>query len=240
MTILFLVLLAVVALAPLALAAWRQSAARGRRESALAIHRAQLRELDRDLADARIAPAEHATAVLEVQRRLLAAAETAEPEGAPASSRIPLLAALVATPLVAAGLYAIDAHPSLPAAPFAARDVAADKAAAQADMLIERLRDKLATMDQTSEQTRQGYILLGNAEDSRGNLPRAAEAWRRAVTIRFDADLAALAAEAQTRVEGHVSPESADLFRRALADAPASAPWRQAAEQRIGEVGLPK
>lgn len=235
MTILLLVLLAVVALAPLALAAWRQSAARGRRESALAIHRAQLRELDRDLADARIAPAEHATAVLEVQRRLLAAAETAEPEGAPASRR-PLLVALVATPLLAAGLYAIDGHPSMPAAPLAQRDLAADRAAAQAGMLIDRLREKLATMDQTSEQTRQGYILLGNAEDSRGNLPRAAEAWRRAVTIRFDPDLAALAAEAQTRVEGHVSTDSADLFRRALAEAPASAPWRQAAEQRIAEV----
>ena len=67
-------LLAAIALAPLALSLRRTAAARGRQEAAIALHRAQLAELDRDLADGRIAAAEHANAVLEVQRRLLAAA----------------------------------------------------------------------------------------------------------------------------------------------------------------------
>lgn len=235
MTILALVLLAVVALAPLALALRRHAAARSRRDSALAIHRLQLQELERDLAEGRIGPAEHATAVLEVQRRLLAAAEFAEPDSG-RTSRVPLLATLALVPLVGAALYALDGHPFMPAAPLAARMAAADKDAVQAEQLIGRLRDKLATMDPTSDTTRQGYILLGNAEDSRGHLAEAAAAWRRAVTIRFDPDLAALAAEAQTRVAGHVSADSADLFRRALAAAPASATWRPTAEQRLVEA----
>ena len=66
--------MAAIALAPLALSLRRTAAARGRQEAAIALHRAQLAELDRDLADGRIAAAEHANAVLEVQRRLLAAA----------------------------------------------------------------------------------------------------------------------------------------------------------------------
>ena len=50
-----LALLAVVALAPLIVTLVRYSAARGRQDSAIALHRAQLAELDRDLADGRIA-----------------------------------------------------------------------------------------------------------------------------------------------------------------------------------------
>ncbi|HTW27583.1 MAG TPA: c-type cytochrome biogenesis protein CcmI [Acetobacteraceae bacterium] len=230
-----IVLLAAVALAPLGLVLRRRRAAHGRRESALAIQRAQLAELDRDLADGRIAPAEHATARLEVQRRLLATADIAEPE-VQAGSAVPLAATLVLVPVLALALYAIDGHPSMPAAPLAERIVAAQRDNQQAEALIAKLREKLAGMDQTSELARQGYLLLGNAEDSMGHLERAAVAWHRALAIRFDPGLAALTAEAQTRLQGHVSPQSADLFRRALAEAPADAPWRKLAEQRLTEA----
>ena len=216
MIFLALALLAVAALAPLAVALRWQGTARGRRDSAMALHRLQLQELDRDLAEGRIAAPEHVTARLEVQRRLLAAAERPDVE-AKSASRLPLLAALAVVPLLAAGLYAIDGKPWLPAAPLADRVAAAAVDAAQADAMIAKLRERLATLDQTSDLARQGYILLGNAENGRDRLPEAAAAWRKAVAIRFDAELAALAAEAQTRVEGRVSADSADLFRKALA-----------------------
>lgn len=235
MTIVAIVLLAVVALAPLAFALGRPSSARGRRDSALAIHRGQLAELDLDLAEGRLAPAEHATARLEVQRRLLAAAETAEPEPARAS-RFPLLATLLLVPAAGVGLYAIDGHPSMPAEPLAGRVAAAEQDAQKSHELITQLRQKLATLDPKSETTRQGYILLGNAEDSVGDLPQAADAWRHALSIRFDPYLAALTAEAQTQVAGKVSADSADLFRRALAEGPADAPWRKVAEQRLAQT----
>jgi cytochrome c-type biogenesis protein CcmH len=230
-----IVLLAVAALAPLGLTLLRQGAARGRRDSALRIQRAQLAELDRDLADGRIAQAEHATATLEVQRRLLATAETTEPEPQ-AGSPWPVLAALVLVPLLGAALYLIDGHPSMPAVPFAERQAMAAKDTQQAEALIGKLREKLAAMDQRSDVARQGYLLLGNAEDSIGHLSQAAEAWHRALAIRFDPGLGALTAEAQTRLEGRVSDESMALFRRALAEAPADAPWRQLAEERLAEA----
>lgn len=235
MTLLALLLLAVVALAPLAFALSRPGAALSRRESALALHRAQLAELDRDLADGRLAPAEHASAKLEVQRRLLAAADVPDAPP-PRASRRPLLAALVLVPVLGGVLYALDGHPFLPAAPLAARRAAADRERHEAEAMVALLRQRLATVDQNSEMARRGYVLLGNAEDSLGHLPEAASAWRRALEIRFDPSLAALAAEAQTRLDGKVSPASAALFRRALAEGPADAPWRKIAERRLTEA----
>ena len=224
MILLPLVLLIVVALVPLALSLRRQAAVAGRQAPALALHRAQLLELERDLADRRIQPAEYATAVLEVQRRLLAAA--AAPDVPPArASRLPLILALLVIPLGAAGLYLIAGHPELPAEPLASRIPSAP--------LIQQLRDRIAQLDQGSDQARQGYVLLGNIEDQSGHLSAAAVAWGHALAIRFDPDLAAQVAEAQTILDNKVSPASAALFRRALAEAPANAPWRKLAEDRL-------
>lgn len=236
MTLLVLALCAVVALLPLAWVLRGGNMLRSRRESALAIHRAQLTELDRDLADGRIAAAEHASARLEIQRRLLAAADA--PEGPPPRvGRGALLATLVLVPLLGAGLYAVGGHPFLPAAPLAARLAAADKQGQDPGLLIAMLRERLTTLDPNSEMAREGYVLLGNAEDSVGHLPQAVDAWRHALRIRFEPGLAAMTAEGQTRIDGKVSADSADLFRRALAAAPANAPWRGIVEKRLAEAG---
>jgi cytochrome c-type biogenesis protein CcmH len=223
--------LAAVALAPLAIGLRREARARGRRDADIALHRAELEELDRDAADGRIAPADHATATLEVQRRLLAAADAAD---APVrdTRRWKLLAAMAAVPVAAFALYLLNGEPDMPDAPLAERREAAAHDAA----IIDQLRAKLATMDPKSEQTRQGYMILGNAEEARGDFADAATAFRTALKIRFEPVLAARAAESLARSEGKVTPESADLFRQALAAAPADAPWRRFAEDRIKEA----
>jgi cytochrome c-type biogenesis protein CcmH len=228
-------LLAAIALAPLALSLRRAASARSRREAAVALHRAQLSELDRDLADGRIAAAEHASAVLEVQRRLLNAAGGTE-DTPRTSSPSPILIALVLVPLGAFALYVVGGNPNLPAAPLAERIAAAQQRAEQEAALIAQLRHRLALLDPHSDQARQGYVLLGNAEVSRGRLRAAADAWRIALATRFDPTLAAEAAEAICETEGRVTDEAAGLFRRALAEAPADAPWRPMAQKRLSEV----
>jgi cytochrome c-type biogenesis protein CcmH len=230
-----MVLLAAIALAPLALSLRRAAAARSRREAAVALHRAQLAELDRDLAEARIAAAEHASAVLEVQRRLLAAAGSAETTPL-ASSRGPVLAALVLVPLVALVLYLLGGSPGLPSVPFAERMAAERARQAQAASLIEQLRQRLSELDPHTEQARQGYILLGNAEATRGRLQEAADAWGVALAARFDPTIAAEAAEALTEAHGHVTVDAEAVFRRALAEAPSDAPWRPMAQNRLSET----
>ncbi len=227
-----ILLLAGAALAPLALVLRRRTLSQGGRDPAIALHRDQLAELDRDLAEGRIMPAEHATARLEVQRRLLHVAGATEDVARP-GSRTPVFAVLVLVPVLALGLYVIGGSPGLP-------DASSKEAhSAEEDALIGQLRERLAAMDPRSDQARQGFLLLGNIEESRGNDAAAAAAWRASLQVRFDAMVAARAAEAATRAEGGVSDSSASLYRRALAAAPPDAPWRRVVEQRLSERRLP-
>jgi len=233
-------LVAACALAPFGWTIFHGGRVRGRRDMALALHRAQLTELDRDLAEGRIMEAEHAAARLEVQRRLLADAELSEAQAGHSSSlAIVLTAALI--PAAAVLLYVADGSPNYRAAAAAGQAELAEQArnreSARDAELVERLRVVLSTMDPTSEKTREGYVMLGRTEVSLGHLPEAAAAWRRALATRFDPILGAETAEVITESEGHVTPEAASLFKRALAEAPPDVPWRKAAEKRLSEAG---
>ena len=229
-----IVLLALAALAPLAVALDRRAAARGSRDPAVDLHRAQLVELDRDLAENRILPSEHATAKLEVQRRLLAAADM--PEAGPRlGSRAPVLAVAVLVPIAALGLYLVGGSPSMQSVRPGSGEAQAQRAMEE-EALIGQLRQRVDAMDPNTDQARQGLVLLGNVEESRGNAAAAATAWRRVLATRFDATLAVRTVDAATRAESGLSPASEALLRRALAAAPPDAPWREAVETRLKQV----
>ncbi len=229
---LLVALLAIAALAPLAIALDSRTKARGPRDPAVALHRAQLAELDRDLAEGRILPAEHGTAMLEVQRRMLAAAAEPGAEAAP-GSRAPLFAVMILVPVAALALYGLGGQPGMPSVAATSQQARL----AEEAILVARLREQLAGTDPASDRARQGYVLLGTVEEARGNDAAAAAAWRTALEGRFDAGLAARAGEAAVRAEGRVSESTAALFRRALAATP-DAPWRAAVEQRLQQAGV--
>jgi cytochrome c-type biogenesis protein CcmH len=233
----FIVLLAALVMAPLAWAA-RATQVRGRRDAALALHRAQLTELDRDLADRRILASEHDAAKLEVQRRLLSDATLTEPQGERSGWRS-LVALGVGVPAAALGLYLLGGHPGLPAMPLAGRILAERAQEARDDKAITDLRARLAQLDPHAERTRQGYVILGQAEMGRGNAAAAADAWGHALTIRFDAELAAETAEAMADAAGRMTPQAAAMFRQALAAAPADAPWKPMVEKLLASGGGP-
>ncbi len=234
MIVVWIALLALAVLAPLLLVLRTRTQTRGAREPAMDLHRTQLRELDRDLAEGRLLPSEHQSAVLEVQRRLLAVAATQE-VGAKDGARWPVLATAAAVPLVAVGLYlASGSQPFMPSV----RGSSEDASLAQQNQMVEELRIRLAMMDPATDVARQGYLLLGSVEETRGNPAAAAVAYRAALGSKFDPLVAARAAEAATRAEGGVSESSAALFRRALAAAP-DAPWRAIVEARLKEPRLP-
>ena len=191
-------------------------------------------ELDRDLAEGRIGAPEHGSATLEVQRRLLAAANSAD-DRTSESSRSAVLAAVLLTPVAAFLLYLAGGSPGLPEAPIKKRLAAAEAQARTGEALIEQLRARLAQLDPHSEQARNGYILLGNVEAHRGNMPAAAAAWGTALSTRFEPTLAMETAEAMTESAGHVTDEAAALFRQALDEAPPDARWRPMAERRLSE-----
>jgi cytochrome c-type biogenesis protein CcmH len=221
------------ALSPLLWVILRQPRVRGRRESALALLRAQLVELDREWTEGRLFPEEHEAAQLEVQRRLLA--EASDQDAAPLrASRWPLIYASLLIPAGALGLYLFSAgQPGLPAQPFAPRAAAW----ARDDRLIGMLKARLAEMSIEDPRVFQGYLLLGEAEEKRNRLGEASDAYQKALTIQFDPTLAAHAAEARAESLGQVDDVAADLFRRALAAAPADADWRALAQERLKEAG---
>ncbi len=224
-------LLAVAALAPLVVALDRRMTARGARDLAVAMHRSQLNELDRDLDEGRILPVEHATAKLEVQRRLLAAGDGAE-RGSVVGPRWPVLAICVLVPAAAVGLYSVGGSPDMPSVTPGSAEAAAQRSMQEAG-LIEQLREQLSLLNPASDQARQGYVLLGNVEESRGNDAAAVNAWRTALASKFDPVLAIRTAQASERLDGGLSSASETLLRRALAAAPADAPWREAVEERL-------
>ncbi len=234
---------AVLALLALAPAAWSlrgRVRVRERGQATVDLYRAQLAELDRDLAEGRIAPSDHATALLEVQRRLLAASDAPGRTAAAAPpDRGPLVLGMVLVPMAALALYLVSGRPELPAQPLAARMLDADRQSAETDGMVDQLRAALATIDPHSERARQGEVMLGNIEASRGRFADAASAWRSALDQRFDPMLAVLVADAASRAEGRVSENSAALFRRALAAAPSDAPWRNEVEQRLASLPPP-
>ena len=235
MIFVLIALVALAVLAPVLLGLRGRVESRGARDLAVDLHRTQLRELDRDLAEGRILPAEHETAKLEVQRRLLAAA--AAEEAAPRmGARWPVIATVVIVPLAAAGLYAVSG--SKPMMPSSSGGGEQSRAAEEAT-LIDGLRAQLSLMDPNTDKARQGFALLGSVEEQRGNDAAAAQAFRMALQGKFDPTIAARAAEATVRAEGGVSESTAALFRRALAAAPQDAPWRAYVEQRLQEPRLP-
>lgn len=232
--------LALLVMAPLLLAAVRRARPRGRQEAALALHRAQLTELDRDLAQGRLLPEEHAGAKLEVERRLLADAALVETPP-PRTGRLALAATALGVPLAAIALYIVSAgHPGPPPPPV---DTVPDPASARPaeevareDQEIGVLQNRLKLMDPNAPHTIEGYRVLGQAELDRKRLPEAADAFRRVLAFRFDPTLGAETAEIITESEGKITPEAQQLFERALAEAPPNAPWRPMAERRLEEA----
>lgn len=235
---------ALLALAPFAFTAWRGGRLRSRQYAAIALHRAQLAELDRDLAQGRILQAEHAGAQLEIQRRLLADSALTESVGNPVGTPTLVLIG-AAVPALALGLYLSVGQPHFPppdapaAQAGAAPEAVAKQAEAQAkdDALLAQLRARLAVMDPKAENTQAGYMLLGNAELRRGHMAQAVAAWKMFLAQRFDAQLAVETGEAITQLNGHVTPEAKSLFQQALKTAPPDAPWRELAIRRIIQAG---
>lgn len=213
MTWLALALVAALILAPVFHALMRPAPARGRAEADRALYAAQLAELDAQQAEGRLDPAAYAAAKVEVQRRLLAAPPP-QALSSPGRPSLLLLVTLVALPSAGLGLYLWRGSPELPSATLETR-LAVD---AREEDLLGRLRERLRTADPTTEVGRQGFILLGNAERSRGRWDDAAAAFERALVGRFDASLAGDLAEVE--IERGKTDSARQWIERGLAVQP--------------------
>ena len=162
MILLWMLGLAVLLMLPLAFAFRRGRAPRRRRETALALHAAQLEELAREREEGRIGGPEYAAARLEVERRLLAADALTEaaPDG---NARLLLLATAVAVPVLAFALYLPSGTWWVPSAPHAAWLARQQADQQRLDGFIAALRGHLAGLDPNSANASQGQAYLAEA-----------------------------------------------------------------------------
>lgn len=162
MIFLWMLGLAVVLMLPLLVVFAGPRGLQGRREVALALHKAQLDELARDSAEGRIGPAEYSAAKLEVERRLLAADGFVEPVWN-GNAKLLLIATVLAVPVAGVALYLPGSTPNIPSEPHAQWQAKQEAAQAQLTVFIGELRTRLATEDPNSADASQGEAYLGEA-----------------------------------------------------------------------------
>jgi cytochrome c-type biogenesis protein CcmH len=149
-----------------------------------AVYRDQLREIERDLARGILEPRDAASARLEIERRLLATAETETTASlAPPRRRALAVAVAVLLGAWATGLYLLLGSPGIPDIPFAARG-AESQAPGNGDIaaIAARLEARLKFRGGDADS----WLLLARTEMGLRQWDKAAEAFRRVLDLRPD------------------------------------------------------
>jgi cytochrome c-type biogenesis protein CcmH len=190
----------------------------------LAVYRDQLAELEREVARGLVPEAEAATARLEIQRRILAAAAgSRSPAGATPSRRGWAGAALLLLlPAAAIAIYLDLGSPGLPALPFAER-----LAAAAPDQELAQMVAKLAARMKAHPEDPKGWVILADSLGQLGRYADSAEAYGKAIAA-LEAAHQPVAAELRSRqgealvaaAQGQVTPAAKAAFDAALAADP--------------------
>lgn len=211
----------------------------GRLEHDIEVYRDQLTEVDADLRRGVISESEADEARREIERRILRAADksgtTDERPALP--SALTAVALCLALPGVALLIYGGIGAPTQPGLPFAERtgsrpamlaqrsgtapmaQAAQQQSAAQQPApSLEDMAARLATKLETNPENAQDWALLGRTYWQLQRFDDAAQALRRAVTLRGDVPaLQSAYGEALTQAAGgNVTPEALKAFQTAL------------------------
>src|SRR3954464_10821204 len=183
----------------------------------IAVYRDQLDEIARDRAAGLIGEAEAEAARVEVSRRLIAAADAVHGDpsvpGGRLRRRVAALAAPIAVPLIAAGLYLTLGSPELPGQPLASRDTTP-----LPDRTLDRLVANVESHLEKNPEDGRGWEIVGPVYMRIDRFQDAVKARRNSLrlngpTADREADLGeSLMAEAN----GVVTTEAKVAFERAL------------------------
>lgn len=194
-----------------------RAASTARLDYDLEVYKDQLRELERDAARGLIAPAEAGAARIEIERRILAAANEAEGKAAPPPRAAPALALaiVIGLPFAAGALYLGLGRPELPSQ-SAARD------APPRDPALARKLAELEAKARANPTSLADRLALAEFEFENRRFHSAANSYRIAVTLSNGrGDIAGLYGEALTRAAGGlVSDAARKAFGQALAANP--------------------
>lgn len=188
----------------------------GREAANAQVYRDQLREIDSDLDRGLIGDAEAKAARLEIERRLLATADTAHPDRSK-RARSPLFIAIavaVALPLIVLGFYLSYGSPGLPDQPLLVRlqEPVDENNVAE---LIARVQARL----KANPNDGQGWAVIAPVYVSVRRFDQAADAYRKAMQLLgARPDLLAGYGEALVFAnDGVVDAQSRKILERAIA-----------------------
>jgi cytochrome c-type biogenesis protein CcmH len=211
-----------------------------RLDSALAIYRDQLAEIERTRADGTVSEADAAAARIEVERRILTAAnasDAAAPRDAATLHRFLPPALALVIPLLALGVYLNVGRPGLPAAPFASRPAGEHPNPNQpmtAERMMAEARARLAENPDDPEALAElGEALVMEADGT--VTPAAVEALTRALAKRPDNPRAAYYLGLHEAQSGE-SKAAVARWQALEAASPPDAPWLPMLRAEIARV----
>jgi len=197
---------------------YRRTPSRSQRE--LAVYRDQLADLQREVDAGRIAATDAKQAETEIQRKILASADVPDPADvavAPArgwAAPVALVVIAIVVPIGALAVYLSVGSPGMPSYRFDPARAAAAAKAAEEEMLVEKLVERLR-QEPTSLK---GWTLLAGLYRSLERDAEAAQAYARVYAlsgndVRFAGEYGeALVAAA----DGGVTPKARTLFEQVL------------------------
>jgi len=184
----------------------------------VAVYRDQLDEIARDRAAGLIGEREAEAARVEVSRRLIAAADAApagpSPSGGTFRRRFVSVAALIAMPLVATGLYLTLGSPELPGQPLASRDTTPLQ-----DRSLDRLVAQVESHLEKNPEDGRGWEVVGPVYMRLGRFGDAVKARRNSLRLNgANADREAdLGESLMAEANGVITDDAKAAFERALA-----------------------
>jgi cytochrome c-type biogenesis protein CcmH len=192
----------------------RPAPKRGEDAADVAFYRAQIAEIDAELARGGLDPEQAEAAKAQAARRLLAAApEEVAAADSPVARKIAAALALIAAPAIALGLYAKIGHPDLPDLPLQAR-LSAPPAQQDFAALVAKMEAHIAAHPDDGralELMAPVYLRMGRYDD-------AVNARRKAIALLGETpERLVKYAEALTYAnDGAMPPEAVTQLRRAL------------------------
>lgn len=187
-----------------------------------AVYRDQLQEIDRDLTRGVLNATEASSARLEVERRLLATAETGQQTAAPRRRRLMAISIAIIVAVWATGFYMILGAPGVPDMPFAQRDTQTEMSTGHRD--VEDAAARLEARLKSTGGDADGWMLLARTESGLAHWDKAAEAYGRVLQLapdRAGAPVQVALGEALTlAAQGMVTPRAKDAFRIAVTKEP--------------------
>ncbi|HET6223772.1 MAG TPA: c-type cytochrome biogenesis protein CcmI [Dongiaceae bacterium] len=191
----------------------------------LPVYRDQLAEVERDVARGLLSAEEARAARIEIERRLLAAAdegdEMAKKDATAARTPRWLPVAIAAAlPLAALAIYLVVGQPDLPSRPLAESGVVPPPSQEHAD--LEKLVAELSARMAADPSDPKGWLLLGRSYSSLGRFKESADAFAKAIEHgATDAPVQSAYGEALTMANDGAVPEPAvKAFEVALAADP--------------------